>query len=103
MKIHFDSDIFEKNIFPKNSFAKSELRNAIGRLNDSYIPHDFPYRDTLKGFSSKIEMIHGNINVFNRWAEIVKAKIEKAEEDYLADISKIDCHEIKKRENLIIK
>ena len=36
MKIHFDSDIFEKNIFPKNSFAKSELRNAIGRLNDSW-------------------------------------------------------------------
>ena len=103
MKIHFDSDIFNRNIFPNNSKAKSELREAIGILNDVYIPYDFTYRDTLKGYPSKIEDIHGNVNKFNNWADAVKTKIEKAEEIYLTTASRINFHEIKKRNSMIIK
>jgi len=103
MKIHFDSEVFEKKIFPSNSSAKSEIREAIRILNDSYIPYDFAYRNSLKGFAYNIETIHGKINKYNDWAEAVKSKIEKAEEDYLYEISKNDIQEVKKRENLVAK
>ncbi len=96
-KVHLDSDVINNKINPNISSAKDQLYNGRKLLNDVYIPWDFVYRNTLKGYVNSIDTINSRLEKFDSWVNGAKNKLTQAEGEYKSSIEKIEVSEIKER------
>jgi hypothetical protein len=100
-KIHFDSDVVDKKINPNVSNAKGQLSTGRKYLNEVYIPWDFVYRNTLKGYIGNIDTINRQLDTFYNWINDTKTKMEQAEQGYKNTVEKIEVEEIKERPKIV--